>query len=292
MRRNKAVPLLLLVPFGLVTALVLLAIINIMLQSLGYIPAFGMHEISLKYYIEILAREDVRASLGVSIRIAVLSSLIAAVIGTALCAALVRSRKHSGATLYAIRLPILVPHAVVAVFTVALFSQTGIFARLAYSMGMISDYTDFPSILYGTGYAGVIIAYLWKEIPFIAYFALSLMSGISETLGEASENLGASPLRSFVHVTLPMSLPAILRSWVIVFIFAFGGYELPLLLGSTLPKAFPVYSYIEFIKPDLLNRPYAMAMNGITLMLSAAVAVLYAIVMSRLVRKLGGGNEK
>lgn len=292
MRHNKVVPWLLLAPFVLATAIVLIAIINIMMQSLGYIPAFGLHEISLKYYAEILARPEVVESLMVSIRISLLSSIGAAVIGTLLCAAVVKSRSNRGLSLYAIRLPILVPHTVVAVFTVALMSQTGLFARLACVCGLIGDYTEFPMILYGTGYLGVILAYLWKEIPFIAYFTLALMSSVSDTLGETAENLGASPVRSFFDVTLPMSMPAILRGFVIVLVFSFGGYELPLLLGTTLPKAFPVYTYIEFIKPDLLNRPYAMAMNGITLILSALIAVLYAVAMSRLTKKLGGDYEK
>lgn len=292
MRRNKAVPWLLLAPFVLVTAIVLVSIINILMQSLGYVPAFGLREISLKYYAEILAKPEVRESLMVSIRISVLSSIGAAAIGTLLCAAIVRSRSNKGLPLYMVRLPILIPHTVVAVFTVALLSQTGLLARLCYAMGLIGDYTEFPMLLYGPGYAGVILAYLWKEIPFIAYFTLALMSSISDTLGEAAENLGASPLRSFCDVTLPMSMPAILRSFVIVLVFSFGGYELPLLLGSTLPKAFPVYTYIEYTKPDLLNRPYAMAMNGITLILSAVIVVIYAIVMNRLTKKLGGDYEK
>ena len=282
----------LLAPFILVTALVVVAIINIILQSLGYIPGFGMQKISLKYYKEIFGRADVMQSLLVSIRIAVVSSLGAAILGTLLCAALVKSHKDHGLPLYIVRLPILVPHTVVAVFTVALLSQTGLFARLAYEMGLISEYTEFPTMLYGTGYVGVIVAYLWKEIPFIAYFTLALMSGVSETLGEAAENLGASPIRSFFHITLPISIPAIIRSFVIVLVFSFGGYELPLLLGSTMPKAFPVYTYIEYIKPDLHNRPYAMAMNGITLLISAVIAVAYAIIMNRMMKKLGGDYEK
>ena len=98
---------------------------------------------------------------------------------------------------------------------------------------------SFPSCS-TPGYGGTILAYLWKEIPFVAYFVLAFMSSISDTLGEAAENLGASPLRSFFQVTLPLSVPVIARAFLIIFIFAFGGYELPLLLGVTLPKALPV----------------------------------------------------
>ena len=194
--------------------------------------------------------------------------------------------------LYTVRLPILVPHTVVAVFTVALMAQTGIFARIAYALGIIGDYTEFPNVLYGSGYFGAILAYIWKEAPFIAFFSLALMASVSHTLGEAAENLGASSLKSFFHITLPLSMPAVMRSFIIVFIYAFGGYELPMLLGATLPKAFPVYTYIEFMKPDFKLRPYAMAMNGITLILSLAMALIYAFMMHRLMRRLGGGYEE
>ena len=275
----------------LVTALVLIAILNIMIQSLGYMPVFDLYDVTLKYYAEVLSRPEVLQSLGVSLKVSLISSIFAAAAGTLICAALVRTHRTRGAMLYTVRLPILVPHTVVALFTVAMLSQTGLFARMAYAAGMISDNTEFPAILYGTGYFGVIIAYVWKEAPFIAYFSLALMSGVSDTLGEAAENLGASPFRSFMHITLPLSLPAIAKGFLIVLIFSFGGYELPMLLGATLPKAFPVYTYIEFLKPDFRLRPYAMAMNGITLILSLMMALIYAICMKRLMKKLGGGYE-
>ena len=292
MINKKVRSFLLLIPFLLVTMLVITAIVNILVQSLGYMPVFNLHEITLKYYREVLARADVRRSLLVSLHVSLWSSLIAAFFGTVICAALVRSGRLQGGMLYTVRLPILVPHTVVAIFAVSLLSQTGLFARAAYALGLIRDYTDFPALLYGTGYGGVILAYIWKEAPFIAYFTLALMASVSSTLGEAAGNLGASPLKSFLHITLPLSLPAIAKGFLIVFVFSFGGYELPMLLGATLPKAFPVYTYIEFLKPDFKLRPYAMAMNGITLMLSLLMTLLYAVLMHRLLKKIGGDYER
>ena len=131
----------------MVTALVLIAIINILVQSLGYMPVFDLYDVTLKYYIESFRRPEVLQSLGVSLRVSVYSSLFAAVLGTLICAALVRTGKTKGGMLYTIRLPILVPHTVVALFTVALLSETGLFARFAYAFGWISDYPEFPDFL-------------------------------------------------------------------------------------------------------------------------------------------------
>ena len=75
---------------------------------------------------------------------------------------------------------------------------------------------------------------------------------------------------------------------LIIFIFAFGGSELPLLLGSTLPKALSVQTHLVYMSPDLLQRPLAMAMNGVVLLLSGGMALLYSALVHRLNRKIGG----
>lgn len=279
---------LLLLPFLGISALVCISVWNVAIQSLGYIPAFGLTKLTLRYYAEVFQNPDFVSSVWVSLKIALWSAVFACILGVVLAMALIKTRKSRGATLYAIRMPILVPHAVVAVFVVQILGQTGLLARLGYAFGLLKDHAQFPQLLYTPSYFGTILAYLWKEIPFVAYFVLAFMSSISETLGEAAENLGASPIRGFFEVTLPLSLNVIAKAFLIIFIFAFGGYELPLLLGSTLPKALSVTTYLAYMSPDLLQRPLAMAMNGTMLLLSAAISFLYALVIIGLNRKIGG----
>jgi len=282
--------LLLLLPFFVLTALVLLSVWNVLAQSLGYIPAFGLTELTLSYYGAVFSNPDFLSALGVSLKIALSSAVLAVVFGILLAMALIRLRRTRGATVYLIRLPILIPHAVVAVFVIQILGQTGLAARLLYALGLISDFSEFPQLLYTPGYGGAIAAYLWKEIPFVAYFALSFMGSISDTLGQAAENLGASPWKSFFRITLPLSIPVIARAFLIIFIFAFGGYELPLLLGSTVPKALPVQAYLAYMDPNLLHRPLAMAMNGVILLLSVGMAGAYWWVVHRLTARTGGSQ--
>ena len=286
--KQKTVIFLLLLPFLLITGLVLVSVWNVAVQSLGYIPAFGLTTLTLQYYRQVFSRPDFVSALWVSLKIALWSAVWACMLGVLLAMALIKCKQARGGMLYAVRMPILVPHAVVAVFVVQILSQTGLAARVGYTLGLISDSCQFPQLLYTPSYLGAILAYLWKEIPFVSYFVLAFMSGISETLGEAAENLGASPVRSFFEVTLPMSIPVISRAFLIIFIFAFGGYELPLLLGSTLPKALAVQTHLVYMSPDLLQRPLAMAMNGVILLLSAVMALAYSMAVNRLNRKLGG----
>ena len=286
--KRKTTIFLLLLPFLLITGIVLVSVWNVLIQSLGYIPAFGLTKPTLSYYAQVFSRTDFLSAVWVSVRIALWSTVFSTVLGVLIAMALIKCRKAAGGMLYAVRLPILVPHAVVAVFVIQILSQTGLAARLAYMLGFLEDSGEFPQLLFTPSYLGTILAYLWKEAPFVAYFVLAFMGGISDTLGEAAENLGASSLRSFWEVTLPLSIPVISKAGLIIFIFAFGGYELPLLLGSTLPKALAVQTHLMYMSPDLLQRPLAMAMNGVVLLLSSGMALAYGVVVYHLNRKIGG----
>ena len=288
--KKKMTPFWLLLPFLLLTGIVFVSVWNVLVQSVGYIPAFGLTVPTWKYYAQVFTHPDFLQSVWVSLRIALWSAVLSAVLGVLVSMALIRCGKTRGGMLYAVRLPILVPHAVVAVFVIQIFSQTGLAARFAYMLGLLEDSAQFPQLLYTSGYWGAILAYLWKEIPFVAYFVLAFMSSISDTLGQAAENLGACPLRSFWEVTLPLSVPVIAKAFLIIFIFAFGGYELPLLLGSTLPKALTVQTHLVYMSPDLLQRPLAMAMNGVVLLLSGGMALGYGILVTKLNRKIGGAR--
>ena len=286
--KKKTTVFALLLPFLLVTGIVLVSVWNVLVQSLGYIPAFGLTKPTLQYYMQVFSRTDFLSAVWVSMRIALWSTVFSVILGVLIAMALIKCRRTKGGMIYAIRLPILVPHAVVAVFVIQILSQTGLVARVAHMLGLLEDYTAFPQLLFTPSYLGTILAYLWKETPFVAYFVLAFMSGISDTLGEAAENLGASSVRSFWEVTLPLSIPVISKAGLIIFIFAFGGYELPLLLGSTLPKALAVQTHLMYMSPDLLQRPLAMAMNGVVLLLSSGMALAYSLVVHHLNRRIGG----
>lgn len=113
------------------------------------------------------------------------------------------------------------------------------------------------------------------------YFVIALMANINGSLGEAAINLGASRLKAFMKVTLPLCRRAIGSSFLIIFTFALGAYELPLLLGPTSPEALPILAHTQYIHPDLENRPYAMALNGIIIIISMICAVAYFRLMQK-----------
>lgn len=283
---KKWVPYILLVPQIVLTILFTVGLITGITQSFGVIPAFELREPTLRYYKEILARPDMSQSVLYSIKIAFFSAGIATVGGVLLCYVFVKIGKTKGNALRVIQLPIIVPHVIVALFVVNIFSQNGILARMAYAFGWIAEQQQFPMLIYDTKGIGIILAYIWKEIPFILYFVIALMANIQGELGEAGMNLGAGKWTVFWKITLPLCKNTIASGFLIIFVFALGAYELPLLLGATLPKSLPILAYQQYIHPNLRNRPYAMALNGVIIVISLLSAVLYFLLMQKNVKEL------
>ncbi len=289
---RKVIPYLLTAPLIVLLLIWSLGIVNAVLQGLGYIPALGLEEISFQYYRDIIRNPDFMDSLLLSLRISFVSSFFSIIIGILICVAIIKTGQDKGIGYQIVRIPILIPHTIVALFVIVMLSQSGILSRLLFHIGVINVPMDFPNMIYNEYGIGVILGYVWKQAPFVAYFTLALMASISKTLEEAAINLGASPIKAFFAITLPLSLPAIANAALIITTFSFGAYELPFLLGVTKPKAIPVQAYVEYTHPDLLYRPYAMAANGTMIIITFIIAVLFFILIQKTLRNLTRTYEK
>jgi ABC-type spermidine/putrescine transport system permease subunit I len=108
------------------------------------------------------------------------------------------------------------------------------------------------------------------------------MRRMDATLIRAAEILGANPLRVFLHVYLPLSMPGVTAGVLLVFISAVGFYVTPAVLGG--PRQMMVAVLIEQYVTRTLNWPLASALATILL---AITTVLY-LVYERVTRRVGG----
>lgn len=279
--RRAVTPYLLALPAMFLVGVFLVGVVNGLLQGFGVMPFLGRTEFTLRYYVEALTRSDLAPSIGYSLYLAGASSALATVGGVILSAAMTHARTGRIARLVNIQVPIMTMHALVALAFICIFTGSGLFPRFLNVFGLVSDPNTFPSIVGAKSGWGIILVYLWKEIPFIAFSTVTIMSNIDSSLGDAAGVLGASPARTFFEVTLPLCKGAIAKAFLIVFTFAFGSYEVPFLLGPTLPRALPVLAYVEFQNPDILNRAYSMALNGVTTLICSLMALAYFIILVR-----------
>ena len=279
--RRWAAPYLLALPAVALVAVFVFGVVNGLAQGLGIMPFLGMVEPTLRYVREAFTRPDFVASIGYSIYLALASALIALVGGVALAAALTRVRAGGATRIAALNLPVMTMHALVAMGVICIFSGSGLAARVLHVLGLVQSPADVVSVVGDPSGWGIIAVYAWKELPYVAFCTVALMANVSSRLGEAAATCGASPLRTFAEVTLPLCAPCALRAFLVVFAFALGSYEVPFLLGATTPKALPVLAYIEFQDPDVANRCYAMALNGVAALLGALAALAYFGLMVR-----------
>ncbi|HHW49657.1 MAG TPA: ABC transporter permease subunit [Clostridiaceae bacterium] len=274
-----------LMPVIILLIIFIYGLLNGIIQSFGILKAAGLDKFSLEYYKETFKNTSLLNSIKVSLIISGVSSIIAVILGVALSYLFCRTGFVNNRAYNIFKLPILIPHIVVAALVINLFSQSGLFARLCFLLGIIDSQQEFIPMVFDENFIGVILGYVWKEMPFIVLVVATIMSNIDGNLGEAAQNLGSTPYKAFLYVTLPLCLPSIAMVFIIIFTFSFGAYELPLLLGPTFPKALPVKAYIEYTHPELAHRPYAMVLNTIMIVVTSAFTIAYHFLMKMINRK-------
>ncbi|MGA8258427.1 MAG: ABC transporter permease subunit [Nocardioides sp.] len=251
------------------------------LQSLGREPFVGESTWSLDAYRSVLTDPAFRASLAITARVAVLSTLIATVLGVGL-ALLVRRVGGRAAMTGLFQSTLAIPHLVGALSIGLLLAPSGLLSRAASSVGLVDDVQDVPALTQDAFGWGIIAEYAWKETPFIAVVALAALSRSVVDLEDVARTLGAGPWARLRSVTLPLLAAPVAAASVLVLAFAAASYEVPRLLGRPFPATLPVEAFTRFRDPDLTARPEAMAIATVVAVLTALAAVAYLRLISRL----------
>lgn len=258
-------------------------LVSAVVQSVGYMPAIGQTRISLDAYREVLSGGDLLDSFLLTVYVAGASTTISTVLAVLAAMTLRRSSGRLSAVVF--QLPITIPHLLAAVGIALVVSQTGLGARLAASLGLIGEPREFPALLYDRYSVGIILTYVWKEVPFVALVVLAALRGVAGELEDVARTLGANAWQRFWYVVFPVISPGIVAASLLVFAFTFGAFEVPYLLGRTYPTILPVMAYNEYKDLELSARPVAMAINVLISLFTAIFAALYL----RLARDLGRG---
>ncbi|MFP4661449.1 MAG: ABC transporter permease [Halanaerobiales bacterium] len=273
---NKLKPYILLLPaLTVLLGLFMGGVMMALSQSLGYFPLLGLKEITLKYYHQIWTSKEFLDALSFSLYISLTSSVLAVVIGVFLAYQLVRLPVKHRLVQLAYKIPIIVPHMVASLMVFVIFTQSGLMARILYQLGFIAGMEDFPRLIFDRNGIGVILVYIWKEIPFIALMTYSVLKHVNGLWEDVAYNLGASKRQVFWHIYLPLAAPSIGSAFIIIFAFSLGAFEIPFLLGPTYPQTLPVMAYQKYVSLDLLQRPYAMVITMTLAIISFILIYLY-----------------
>ena len=154
-----------------------------------------------------------------------------------------------------------------------LLGTEGVINSFLIYTGIIQE--PLTALLYNRTAVILTLIYVW--IPFAALPILAALQRIDPALFEAAADLGARPLRQFIRITLPLSLPGVFAAFFMVFIPTIGEYATPLLVGGT--RGFLYGNIIQDFFTKAANWPLGSALSMIML----AATMILVVIATRLV---------
>ncbi len=245
---DRVYPYLLIVPSLLLIALLMLvplfSVFKLSLQNYSMTSLYGRGFIGLKNFLDIIGGDSVFwRSIPVTIKWVVIEVVCQLVFGMIVALLLNRTFKGRGLA----RATMFIPWAVSGVLTTMLwlliFNQhIGLLNDLLRRLGIIHSNVAWlanPNTVFGS----VILAELWRGIPFFAITLLAALQTIPVEIYESAKVDGCGPVRQFFWITLPFLKEAIVFSTLMRAIWEFNNIDMiftmtgggPVYLTTTLP---------------------------------------------------------
>lgn len=234
-------------------------------------------ELTLFQYERMLEDDLYTEALWATLRLGVLSTLVSLLLGYPLAhwMARIQSRLGHALLLMAVIAPMLTGIVVRTFAWMTILQDSGVINATLKSWGWIEKplplmYNEF----------GTVVALVHIYVPFMVLTLTGVIGRIDHRLEEAARGLGASRLRAFIEVTLPLSVPGILAGSLLVFALTISAYVTPSAMGGTEVLTIPMLIYQQVGATFNLN--FAGALGVVLLAVSLVVVLAYNRVLGRL----------
>jgi len=254
---------------GLIFFFLIAPLVVIIPLSFNAVPFFNFTEkmlaldpagYSLKWYQDFFTSLNWRGAVQNSFIIAIFSTLISTTLGTIAALGLSRSEMPARTLIMGLLIsPMIVP---------LIISAAGM-------------YFFYTKIGLASTHLGVILAHAALATPFVVITVTATLIGFDQSLLRASATLGASPVRTFFKVTVPLILPGVISGALFAFVTSFDEVVIVKFVGSYQQRTIPwaMFSGIrESISPTILA--------------VATLLVIFSIAMLTTVELLRRRNEK
>ena len=211
--------------------------------------------------------QELTSALWASLRIAVVATTIATLLGTLIALSLSRYKfKASGAVNLFLVLPITSPEIVLGSSLATLFLNRGV---------------DF-------GYTTVIIAHVMFQISFVAVTVRARIRGFDWSLEQAAMDLGATPSRAFWKVTFPLILPGIMAAALLSFALSIDDFIITFFnAGSLVTFPLQIFGASRVAIPPQIN-----VLASMLLFVSVGLMAGAMVLGSRRQRRLEGPRSR
>ena len=203
-----------------------------------------------------------------SLRVALISTVLATVIGTFMAIALVRYRFRGGEPVnFLLVLPLTAPEIVLGASLLTLF---------------LSPTLWLFNISFALGFATIVIAHVMFLVSYVALTVRARLRGFDWTLEDAAMDLGANPTRTFWRVTLPLITPGILAAALLSFALSIDDFIITYFVSGPSTTTFPVRI---FGQSRTATPPQINVLSTMILIVSVSILTIGTIAGARRARR-------
>lgn len=219
------------------------------------------------YGVGVLHDPEVLTAFRNSIEIAVLSTIVAVVIGTLGAFALERFEFRTKSVWDGLNYTkIIIAEVVAGVSTLVFFVQV---------QRLLEDYVGFDFWgIFQSGFWRVLIAHVAWSVPFVVVIVRARLKGFDKALEEAGADLGSTPTGVFFRITLPVISPGILAATLLSFTLSFDDFITTFFVSSA---SFTTLPLLIFSRVRMGITPEINAISTFMVLLSSSIVIFLEI---------------
>lgn len=219
-----------------------------------------------------LTASDLQAIV-LTLRVATLTTLILAVIGTPLAWWLARTRSGLKSVLTAlVAMPIVLPPSVLGFYLLVLMGPNGPVGQWTQALGIG---------LLPFSFGGLVVASVLYSLPFMVQPVLNAMEAMGSRPLEVAASLRASPVDTFFRVVLPLCRPGLVTGCIMSFAHTVGEFGVVLMVGGNIPGETRMVSVQIYDHVEALEYADAHRLAAVMLLFSFAVLLVLHLYNAR-----------
>ena len=208
-----------------------IAILMIFSFNDSRLVTFPLAGFTTQWYEQLIQNDELLEALGVSLSVAAISSFLAVGLGVLASYVMVRRRFRGKAAVSGLLLsPLVIPYVVFGIALLILFRAV--------------DDLLIPrfGVFFGLGIHAIVVGHVVVSLPYTILTIAPRLERLSANVEEAARDLGASPTSTFVRVTLPLLVPAIISAYLIAFTLSFDEYAIASFVAGDV-TTYPLFLY-------------------------------------------------
>jgi putrescine transport system permease protein len=223
---------------------------------------------TLRWYVRLLADDQVLSAAWLSIQVAAVSATGAVILGTLSGLVLARFGPFKGRALLQglTTAPLVMPEVITGLSMLLLF------------VSLEQLLMGFFGWQFDRGFGTITIAHITFTMAYVTVVVQSRLAGFDDSLEEAALDLGARPAKVFFRITVPLILPAILSGWLLAFTLSWDDLVVTQFVSGPGSNTLPM---VIFSRVRLGVNPVVNALATIMVLVVALGVILSAFLMRR-----------